>query len=86
MTGSKVHHVAGGMKAMNHVTDILNGLLAFQVFVVMYERCFMLTYTVKGSVCFYNNVVTLSVSPQCVDLEVYMCLIFTAVICPYCRK
>ena len=44
MTRSKVHHVAGGMKAASRVMDIPNSLLAFQVFVMMYERSFVLTY------------------------------------------
>lgn len=39
-----MRHVAGGMKAVNHVRDILNSLLAFQIVVMMYERCFILTY------------------------------------------
>lgn len=44
LTRSKVHHVAGGMKAVSRVTDIPNSLLAFQVFVMMYERSMVLTY------------------------------------------
>lgn len=44
VTGAKVCHVAGGMKAVNSVRDVLIGLLAFQVSVMMYDRCFILTY------------------------------------------
>lgn len=40
---SKACHVTSGTKAMNRVTGALNSLLAFRVFVVMYDGCFMLT-------------------------------------------
>lgn len=35
-------------KAMNRVTGALNSLLAFRVFVVMYDGCFMLTHKGQG--------------------------------------
>lgn len=60
----KYDKIRGGMEGMNCVTDILSSLLAFQVFVKIYERCFMLTY--KGhrhnSCLLLWNSVTLSIS------------------------